>query len=103
MRLNARFAARIKLREAEHQNDCWQCDHKDLKIWAIDENGKIGKVWITAILDDYSRMIPGYFLTLCHSRRYAFSGPKWAAKSDENGRRNRSNLGDEEPNRRISN
>jgi putative transposase len=54
----------LLLREAKQQNDIWQCDHKDLKIWAVDENGKIGKVWITAILDDYSRMIPGYFLSI---------------------------------------
>jgi len=51
-------------REAKHPNDIWQCDHKDLKLWAVDHNGRIGKVWITAILDDFSRMIPGYFLAI---------------------------------------
>jgi putative transposase len=54
----------LLMREAEHPNDTWQCDHKDLKIWATDESGKVGKVWITAILDDYSRMISGYFLAI---------------------------------------
>ncbi len=54
----------LLLREAECQNDIWQCDHKDLKIWAIDHSGRVGKVVITAILDDYSRIIPGYFLAL---------------------------------------
>jgi putative transposase len=51
-------------REAECPNDTWQCDHKDLKLWAVDHNGRIGKVWITAILDDFSRMIAGYFIAI---------------------------------------
>lgn len=49
-------------REAERPNEVWQCDHKELKVWAIDEFGNVGKVWLTAIIDDYSRVIPGYFL-----------------------------------------
>lgn len=51
-------------REAEYPNEMWQCDHKDLKLWAINHSGRVGKVHITAILDDYSRMIPGYFLAI---------------------------------------
>lgn len=49
-------------REAERPNEVWQSDHKELKVWAVDEFGKIGKVWLTCILDDYSRVVPGYFL-----------------------------------------
>jgi putative transposase len=52
------------MREAKCQNEVWQCDHKDLDIWAIDHNGRVGKVFITAILDDYSRIIPGYLLAI---------------------------------------
>lgn len=51
-------------RESEMANEMWQCDHKDLKLWARDRSGRIGKVWITAIIDDYSRMIMGYFLAI---------------------------------------
>lgn len=51
-------------REAEHPNDMWQCDHKDLKLWAVDHSGRVGKVWLTAILDDFSRMVPGYYLAI---------------------------------------
>jgi putative transposase len=51
-------------REAERPNEMWQCDHKDLKIWAVDRSGRIGKVWITAILDDFSRVVPGYLLAV---------------------------------------
>ena len=39
----------LLMREAKCQNDTWQCDHKDLKIWAIDHNGRVGKVQLTAI------------------------------------------------------
>jgi putative transposase len=50
-------------READHPNDMWQCDHKELKIWAVDPiTGRTGKVWITAIIDDFSRVVPGYLL-----------------------------------------
>lgn len=49
-------------REANHPNEMWQADHKELKIWAVDQDGRVGKVWITVILDDYSRMVPGYFM-----------------------------------------
>ena len=51
-------------REAERPNEMWQCDHKDLKIWSVDRSGRIGKVWITAILDDFSRVVPGCLLAI---------------------------------------
>lgn len=52
----------IVRREAERPNHMWQADHKELKVWAKDKAGKVGKVWLTAILDDYSRVVTGYFL-----------------------------------------
>jgi putative transposase len=47
-------------REAPHSNAMWQADHCELPIWLLDEAGKPDKPWLTAIEDDYSRMIVGY-------------------------------------------
>lgn len=49
-------------RNANHPNEMWQSDHTETKVWSVDEKGRVAKVWITAILDDYSRAVPGYFL-----------------------------------------
>jgi len=47
-------------REASHANAMWQADHCELPILLLDEAGKPDKPWLTAIEDDYSRMIVGY-------------------------------------------
>ena len=47
---------------AEYPNQIWQCDHKELKLYGVDLKGRVGKVWLTAIEDDYSRAIVGYYL-----------------------------------------
>jgi putative transposase len=47
-------------REAPHANAMWQADHCELPILLLDEAGKPDKPWLTAIEDDYSRMIVGY-------------------------------------------
>lgn len=52
----------ILRRQAKRPNEMWQADHKELDIWATDEFGKAGKVWLTAIADDYSRVVTGYYL-----------------------------------------
>ncbi len=49
-------------REASHSNAMWQADHTLLPIWLLDEHGKPAKPWLTAIVDDYSRAVAGYFL-----------------------------------------
>lgn len=49
-------------REASHANAMWQADHSFLPILLLDEHGKSAKPWLTAILDDYSRAVAGYFL-----------------------------------------
>lgn len=49
-------------RQAKRPNEMWQADHKELDIWATDESGRTGKVWLTAIADDFSRVVMGYFL-----------------------------------------
>ncbi len=50
-------------REATHANAMWQADHTPLDVWLLDEAGKSAKPYLTAIEDDYSRMIVGYRLS----------------------------------------
>jgi putative transposase len=50
-------------REASHANAMWQADHAPLDILLLDERGPPAKPWLTAIEDDYSRMIVGYRLS----------------------------------------
>ncbi len=50
-------------REATHANAMWQADHSPLDVWLLDEVGKPAKPYLTAIEDDYSRMIIGYRLS----------------------------------------
>ncbi len=54
--------------EADYANHIWQSDHHQLDIIVIDpETGEhLGCPWITAFLDDYSRAICGYYLSLDH-------------------------------------
>ncbi len=48
--------------EASRPNEIWQADHKHLKIWLSNGKKKPKKPWLTAILDDHSRAICGYYL-----------------------------------------
>ena len=41
--------------EADRANEIWQADHKKLDI-LVTSNGKPVKPWLTAIIDDYSRV-----------------------------------------------
>lgn len=50
-------------REATHANAMWQADHTPLDVWLLDEAGQPAKPYLTAIEDDYSRMIVGYRLS----------------------------------------
>jgi putative transposase len=51
--------------EAEYPNQIWQADHHLLDITVVDETGKpLGRPWMTAVMDDYSRAICGYYLSL---------------------------------------
>lgn len=52
----------ILRRQAKRPNEMWQADHKELDIYATDQFGRTGKVWLTAIADDFSRVVMGYFL-----------------------------------------
>ena len=48
--------------EASTANEVWQADHSLLPIQVLTEQGKSAKPWLTIILDDYSRGVPGYYL-----------------------------------------
>ena len=50
-------------REATHANAMWQVDHIPLDVCLLDEADKPVKPYLTAIEDDYSRMIVGYRLS----------------------------------------
>ena len=54
----------VHRREAEAPNAIWQADHSELDILVKDEKGNPRKPWLTVILDDYSRAVAGYFLSL---------------------------------------
>lgn len=51
--------------EAAAPNERWQVDHKWLKVW-VEHDGEPRKVCLTAVEDDYSRAIPGYYLHVEH-------------------------------------
>jgi len=48
--------------EAKRPNELWQADHAPLDILILDSTGRTIKPWLTAILDDFSRVVPGYYL-----------------------------------------
>lgn len=48
--------------EAEAPNYLWQADHTFLPVFLLNERGKPDRPWLSAILDDHSRAIAGYFL-----------------------------------------
>ena len=52
-------------REATAPNAIWQADHTPLDCWIRDEQRQRPvKPWLTVILDDYSRAVAGYRLSL---------------------------------------
>ena len=51
-------------REATGPNDLWQADHTPLDLWVRDEHGLPVRPWLTVILDDYSRAVAAYRLSL---------------------------------------
>lgn len=51
-------------REAAGPNDLWQADHTSLDLWVRDEYGTPVRPWLTVILDDYSRAVAAYRLSL---------------------------------------
>ena len=51
-------------REAATPNALWQADHTLLDLWVRDESGVPVRPWLTVILDDYSRAVAAYRLSL---------------------------------------
>lgn len=53
-------------REAGRPNDIWQADHTPLDILVVEPSSGTGtaRPWLTVVLDDYSRAVPGYALNL---------------------------------------
>ncbi len=52
----------IHRREATGPNAVWQCDHAELDIVLLKEDGSSARPWLTIVIDDYSRAIAGYYL-----------------------------------------
>jgi putative transposase len=50
--------------EAEAPNAIWQADHSELDILVKNEDGKARRPWLTIVLDDHSRAVAGYLLSL---------------------------------------
>lgn len=48
--------------EADRPNEIWQADHTPLDILVLNSKQEPLKPWLTVIIDDYSRAVPGYFL-----------------------------------------
>jgi putative transposase len=51
-------------REAGRPNEIWQADHTPLDICVVDERGQPARPWLTVILDDYSRAVAAYRISL---------------------------------------
>ena len=47
-------------RESGHPNDLWQADHTELDVMVLDEADRPVRPWLTVIVDDHSRAVPGY-------------------------------------------
>ena len=54
----------VHRREADAPNAIWQADHTELDILVKDTDGTPRRPWLSIIIDDYSRAVAGYFLTL---------------------------------------
>jgi putative transposase len=54
----------VHRRESDAPNAIWQADHCELDILVKDEEGKPCRPWLTIILDDYSRVVAGFQLSL---------------------------------------
>lgn len=54
----------VHRREASASNEVWQADHTVLDILVLDDAGKPVRPWLSVVLDDHSRAIAGYFISL---------------------------------------
>jgi putative transposase len=49
--------------QASGPNEVWQSDHSLLPVLVRNDQGVPQKPWLTVILDDYSRIVAGYYLS----------------------------------------
>ena len=49
--------------DSSASNAIWQADHTLLDIWVLNEKGEIVRPWLTIVLDDFSRVVSGYYLS----------------------------------------
>ena len=54
----------VHRREADAPNAIWQADHTELDILVKDAGGTARRPWLTIIIDDYSRAVAAYLLSL---------------------------------------
>jgi len=54
----------VHRREAGRPNEVWQADHTLLDLWTRDDRGRPVRPWLCVILDDHSRAIAGYALSV---------------------------------------
>ena len=54
----------VSRRDAPAPNAIWQADHTQLDCWVGTARERPAKPWLTVILDDYSRAVAGYRLSL---------------------------------------
>jgi putative transposase len=70
-------------------NEVWQADHSLLPILVLTDTGHPERPWLTVILDDYSRAVPGYFLgftspsasqtaLILHQAIWRKTDPRWS-------------------------
>ena len=54
----------VHRREALASNEMWHADHTVLDILVLDDAGILVRPWLSVVLDDHSRAIAGYFISL---------------------------------------
>ncbi|MCE5290841.1 MAG: Mu transposase C-terminal domain-containing protein [Nocardiaceae bacterium] len=54
----------VHRRRASGPNAMWQCDHTELDIHIVNSDGRPVRPWLTVVLDDHSRAVPGYTVTV---------------------------------------
>lgn len=54
----------VHRREASASNEMWQADHTVLDILVLDDDANPVRPWLSVVLDDHSRAIAGYFISL---------------------------------------
>ncbi len=53
----------VHRRDASKPNALWQADHAQLDILLLRDDGGSARPWLTAVIDDYSRAVAGFYLS----------------------------------------